>query len=283
MPISQNISERTVPTSSDQDQLAAHEGAELEVDQPPGLARLLPPAPRQQGEHDLLGTLPLEDPVGGAREQEEETDDHLDRLAGQLDPRIEKLGRRGEVVEPPLEADQEVALETARMARLLRGSESGPPAARRGRSGPRRERGARRTRAARRRRRAARGSGSAIPRARGTPRRRRASTPGRIADAITIAPKKRKIASRIFQSASVNASSDRARIDAISVRRATTAGVRLAARLATAHLLLEPSSVPPTPPYPHRLFRGHEHARNLLVRRDPASRREHRAMSRSRP
>src|SRR4029453_3946163 len=105
----------------------------------------------------------------------------------------------------------------------------------------------------------------AIPRARGTPRRWRASTPGRIAAAITIAPKKRKIASRIFQSASANARSDRERIEAISVRRATTAGVRLAARLATAHLMLEPSPVRPTPPHTHLLFRGHEHARNLLV------------------
>ena len=65
----------------DQDQLSADEGAELLVDQRPGVAQLLALRSGQHARDQVDCPVTFEDPVGADREREQDPDQHLDRLA----------------------------------------------------------------------------------------------------------------------------------------------------------------------------------------------------------
>src|SRR5205807_102823 len=63
----------------DQEELAADERAELEVDQIPGVADDLAPVARDEREDEPLRPLALEHPVGRNGEGEDDPDDDLER------------------------------------------------------------------------------------------------------------------------------------------------------------------------------------------------------------
>ena len=103
----------------DHQELAANVGAELQVDQVPGLTHDQASASRDELEHELLGPVALEDPVRGGREDEEDRDEHLDGLRRDRDRRMDQRGSRRQLLELSLDADEEVVLDAGRVIRRL--------------------------------------------------------------------------------------------------------------------------------------------------------------------
>ena len=83
----------------DQDQLAAHECSELEVDERPGIADQLAFRSWYQRAHEADRPVSLEDPVGGAREHEEDPDHDLERLQAKLDAWADEARRRRKLLQ----------------------------------------------------------------------------------------------------------------------------------------------------------------------------------------
>ena len=100
----------------DQEQLAAHEGAELEVDQLPRVAHLLPLRPRNEARHEVDEAVALEDPVRRRREGEEDADEDLQRFFAGAQRRMDELADRGQMAESPLQPVEDLLLD----ARVLR-------------------------------------------------------------------------------------------------------------------------------------------------------------------
>ena len=161
MPIAQNMSESTVPTSTTRS----------------SCPRTNAPSFRSMRFHVSLRGL-CACAVGEARaiparrdlarrssrprrEDEEDADEHLDGVARDLDARLDQLVARGQLVEPPLEPEQTSCFSPARLVSPPRGSRSLSRAATRSRPGPpSTRRGTAKPEAAPRRPRTARRSGS---------------------------------------------------------------------------------------------------------------------------
>ena len=104
----------------DHQQLAAHERAELGVDQVPGVPHDDPLLPAQQPEDESLGALLLEHPVGGHGKGEEDADQHLERGAAVGDCRMDQAGAAWKPLQPVLDADEDLSLEPVGLARRRR-------------------------------------------------------------------------------------------------------------------------------------------------------------------
>ena len=72
-------------TKHDHQQHPADVGAELRVDEEPGLVDDTPLRARDHREHDRLRALAVEDPVRRDREDEEDAYEDLDRLPAELE------------------------------------------------------------------------------------------------------------------------------------------------------------------------------------------------------
>ena len=103
----------------DQERLAAHVGAELGVDQVPGVPDALPLRPGEERADQILGPVALEDPVRGAREREEDPEPDLEHGQRDRDRRVDQLRAGGDVLEPPLEAGEDLVPDPRRLLRLL--------------------------------------------------------------------------------------------------------------------------------------------------------------------
>ena len=95
----------------DQDQLSADEGAELLVDQRPGVAQLLAFRSRQHARDQVDRPVTFEDPVGADREREQDSDQHLDRLGADRQSGLYELIGGREMVQAPGELVQDSRLE----------------------------------------------------------------------------------------------------------------------------------------------------------------------------
>ena len=103
----------------DQDHLAAHECAELQVDQCPGIADQLALRSWHEGADEADRPVALEDPVGGAREHEEDPDHDFERLQAELDAWTHEARRRRKLLQPLLQRDEELVLYARRVVGRL--------------------------------------------------------------------------------------------------------------------------------------------------------------------
>ena len=150
------------------------------IDQLPGIADLPPLRPSQQARDQVDGAVPLEDPVGGGREREQDPDEYLQRLSPIDERRVRRAGRR--------KAGDSGVAATRRAACSLkpaRRDRRGLSARRRAPAAPASIRSSgRRTRGTARRARAPRGSGEGRRPAAGSAWSRATRSPGRIAAAM---------------------------------------------------------------------------------------------------
>ena len=201
-----------MPTSEDEQELAAHEGAELQVDQHPRVARHAAVTARHDRLHERDRPVAVEDPVRTDREHEQDSDEDLEQLLRDRDRGMEERRAGRELTQPLVDRAQDLVPDAVRVLRRV--VELG----RRGRHVADRvvDLGDRHRHDEVEKEpdggRGSRGSGRPRPTARGTcPRRLSHSTLGRIADAITKPRKSSAIRIRIFQSASARDRRSRAR------------------------------------------------------------------------
>ena len=96
-------------------ELAAHEGAELHVDEHPRVARHPPVLARQHRLHERDRGVALEDPVGADREHEQDPDEDLEQRLRHGDRGVEEAPARRELPEPLVDRAQDLVPDPVRV------------------------------------------------------------------------------------------------------------------------------------------------------------------------
>ena len=104
---------------ADQNELSADEGAELLVDQHPGVAHDSPVLARRKSLHERNRVVAFEDPVGADCEHEEDADEHLERRLRHRERRMHQCASRGQPAQLFVDAREDVVLDPGRVRRLV--------------------------------------------------------------------------------------------------------------------------------------------------------------------